>query len=622
MPFLILVGYFAFYLWIFGEGISIYHGGWYRVFWPIPVWVGILGSVLWGNSYINLTKYLLSAHAKFTYLFFSSIILAVFGIMLYTLVPTSRTIAQTVFRSQASSAYPDMLNVRVKDAERAEIKRKIVPGWLNGDDTNFRIYYGDQMVNLWWNSLFKMPLARGYIDPPLTSEKRGYLFLLDTALSETEGEAQMVKAFNYPIETAISNALFLIDWNAIRYFEGGHVSGSFTPMPRYLEDLIVSKKESVDLNAYKYTKRPVTFNFYEIKGELTSPILASVNTSALGIFASENGYETVVRSIAERNNLNSQKIVPVNLGRTIDSISLSDLKNFDALYLYDYSYKNDGKAFKMLTDYVRAGKKIILDTGVESKQSEGELPELFPVKRAERRGQGKEWDLQNTQGILGQNVDFSKFAPPVFDGDEWKISYANPDDLRSGANIFLTNHGKIIGAKQKMGSGEVIWVGMNLAYHLSRNHVGDEAIFFQNILSDAVDLNQKAGGQFQAKFVNSNRREIITSGSKAILFKEQAYAGWHANFEQNGKSSKLKIYKAGPAYPGYMYIPLTTAGDAKVVLVYSGSKLAQILVAVSIITALIIFEEFFFFGKTLGAGRRFAWKHAKRGVGKWWERED
>lgn len=625
LPYFLIGLYFGFYIWIFGQGISIYHGGWYRLFWSVPVWIGLMVSALWYESWKNLNKAVQSAYLRLILSVFLAGIFLFSGLSLYSVFDSRYTIRSIVHRSQVSSAYPDALNLLITDNERNEFKKKLVPVWINGDETNYRLYDSDQTVNIWWNSLFAMPLARGYIDPPIESNRRGFLFLLDAALSETEGEPQLVKVFDYPLETAISHALFLVDWNAIRYYEGPHINASFTPLPQYLKSILIKREENVDLNTPKHTKRPVSLNYIEFNDGYYSPILSGTNAPTLGIFGSVGGYENVTRALAERGNLNSQVLIGLNLGKNIDEYKTSELANFDALYLNDYSYKNQKRAFELLRKYLESGKKVYIDTGTEVPETNGNLPgDLFPVRKVIRQGQGREWQLEVVEKSYAQGIDVGKFSPPVFDESEWSISYSEPEDVTSDSKVILKNKGKVIMASRKIGGGEVIWGGFNLAYHIVRNHNYDETMLFQKILSEMVDLNKKPLPESSAAFINPNKRTVKTT-AKGVLFKEQAYDGWNAYLINNsGKNSKdIKIYKAGPTYPGFMYLALPNSQQAsEVKFVYSGSIRNKILIFISMITVILLFEEVVFRGILLGRLRRLIWHHSKKRVGSWWQKED
>lgn len=619
LPFVTMAAYFAFYIWLFGQGISIFHGGWYRLFWSVPIWIGVVAGAFWGEADHLISEFLRSKILRATLFVCLNLTILVSGfLLLYQAHPM--TIGKIIYRSQASSAHPDVLNLRIKKNEQLQLKSKLLPAWIDGDNVNFRLYDGDQTVNLWWNSFYNMPLARGYLDPP---SERGFLFWLDAALSETDGQPQLVKSFHYPFETALSNALFLIDWYGIKYYEGGHEGDAFTPFPKYLSNLI-AKEEVVDLNSEKYHKRNVFLRFYDIKDEYSLPILTATNAPTLGIFGSDQGYETVVRAIAEKDNINSQKLILLKLGRDVDAYDLKTLKKFDALYLYDDDYKNSEKTVKRLTKFIEEGKKVFIETGVEIKQSSGQLPEIFPVTSNIRKGMGKEWALEILNQTLGKDVDFTKFSPPVFDESEWKISFADESDLRSNAQIILKNHGKIVMASQKIGNGEVIWSGMNFAYHVTRNHNLEEAKLFKNILSQLVNLERKPTPPYQTKFISATKREIESDGAKGILFKEQAFPGWRIQLLGNvkDKNKDLPIFKAGPATPGFIYVALPDSGKVKVRFSFGGATRDKILTLASVLIAVVITEEVILGGLTIGKLRKILWLKLKKKLRFWWEKED
>jgi len=623
-PWITLVGYFVFYIWLFGKGISIYHGGWYRLYWSVPVWVGALAAVLWRQTELNL-RYLVKK-PKLKYFIHGALNtpLVIVILLLLGIYPTTKVIDMIAYRSETSSAHPDVVNLRIKDNERLALKSKFTPSWFNGDETNWRLYTGDQTVNIWWSNMFKMPLARGYIDPPLDSFQRGYIFWLDAALSEGNGKPQLVESFKYPLETTLSNALFLLDWNAIKFYEGGHIGAVFKPVPQYLQQLVVKREEKVTFDEERYTKHPVFLNYVEFKDELVSPIMAATDASTIGIFASDGGYETVVRAIAEKDNINSQKLIPLKLGRFVDKLSLSDLKNFDSLYLYDYDYSSENNAFQVLNEYLKTGKKIFIETGVETKQSEGALSDFFPISKAERKGLGKDWQLQDGGLAFTQGVDLSQFSPPIFDEAEWKMSYAQSDNLRPGAQVILKNKDKIVMASQKIGGGEVIWSGLNFAYHLTRNHNQEEAKMFVKLLSYTNDLSLKPVPTSSVRFINANRRLIKLESAKGVLFKEQAYPGWSVGLQSAGESNgfRSKIYKAGPAYPGFMYVPTSSLKNAELDFRFGGSITDKLSVFISGLVILFILDEVALRGIFLGRLRKTIWAQARKRTGLWWSKEE
>ena len=196
LPFVILAVFYTVYIHVFAYGISIYHGGWYRLFWSVPVWTALLISVWWGVGESTFKEKL----TRFGNVV--SVVLTIIALALgYYLLPhfSQGIKEQIVLRSNPSSAFPDVLNLRTDAKGRELLKNEMVPDWLNADATDYRMYDGDQTVNIWWNSLYNMPLARGYFDPP-SAQARGFRFWVDAALSvdTATGDDQFVGSFNYP----------------------------------------------------------------------------------------------------------------------------------------------------------------------------------------------------------------------------------------------------------------------------------------------------------------------------------------------------------------------------------------------------------------------------------------
>jgi len=117
------------------------------------------------------------------------------------------------FRSEFSSAFPGVLNLHPVD------KEKLIPGFMLPDDYQYRLYDSDATINIWFNSIYNRPLARGYFDPPIRQKERSYLFLTDSALSTDEGEPQLCSSFGFPEDLAYNNALFSLIGRRLNFWD-------------------------------------------------------------------------------------------------------------------------------------------------------------------------------------------------------------------------------------------------------------------------------------------------------------------------------------------------------------------------------------------------------------------
>lgn len=655
-PFVVLAAWSAFYVWIFSYGISMFHGGWYRLFWSVSLWTGMLTAVLWGSvkgimkrplSFVFEVGFLVLALGFLLRPYGSSLraitrpdVMAAlvhpltFGRDYYFedesefLAPG--TLSLLLARSQHSSAFPDLPSMKTDPSELAELRSRMVPEWLDPQETDYRLYDADQTVNIWWSTLYPMPLARGYLDPP-TSGQKGYTFWLDASLNqdvEGGGKHQLVGTFDYPEDIAKNNTLFLIDWYGIKYFEAGHAGPLvYSPLPQFLTtSQFMGQDEVLDFNKEKFSTGNQELHYWELKDEFVSPILTATNAPTVGIVASDQGYETIVRALADAN-LGVSTLIPIKLGRALDKLRFADISSMDGLILYDYKYVRRDKAFRLLEEYIRRGGKAFIDSGIETKESDhsGALPAIFPIVRSERTPLGSDWDFEIAQHEFTAGVDFSSFDPPLFDEADWNFSYPpRADDVRSQVEILIKNHGRPILATHEIGEGQVVWSGMNLPYHVVRFHNSEEVEFFANILEFLV-VGQVTEPAYDATFSSPQKREITVTGSRGVLFKEQAYPGWRASVRLDGQAQGLKIFTAGPAQPGFMYVRLPSEASEKqaaVTFSYQGSWLSWFLTILSLLTGIFLLEQALLGGVLLGKRVKIFREKTSAYVRRWWEKED
>lgn len=629
IPFMLLALYYVAYINVFAYGISIYHGGWYRLFWSVPVWIALLTSVWWGVAEASVKE----VFGRYKLIVSPILTVGILITGIYLISQYSQdTKEKIVPRSNPSSAFPDVLNLRTDKIGLEKLKSEMTPDWLDGNRVDYRLYDGDQTVNIWWNTIYNMPLARGYLDPP-NKPALGYRFWVDAALSidNATGEDQLVGSFNYPPEIAFNNTLFLVDWYAIKHFEAnreGPTTIAILP-PKLTSEEKITHIEELDFNKEKYNTGNQTLRYYELKDEYVSPILMPTSAPILGIFASDEGYEVVIRALADAN-LGLHAVIPVKLGRSLDARSLSDLSDFNALFLYDYKYQNKNRAYRQLNEYVNSGGRLYVDTGVEVAESDAQkLPEIFPVAATYRKPLGREWQLSNTNAQLGEGVDFSAFDPPLFDDAEWKLSYPrSSSDIRPKSEVILTHGDYALMVIGSSGKGEVIWSGLNLPYHVIRFHNGNEVTFFTNIINRLLPVNstETSTTSAQTHFISAQKRTITSpGGTKGVLFKEQNYPGWQAKINSNSRNQKVKIWSSGPAYPGFMYvhIPKNLSGkETTVTFSYHGSSLTWFFSLLSFITILYIADYSILGGKILTKGTRRLLQIPRRHLKRWWVKED
>lgn len=640
-----------FYNYLYAYGISIFHGGWYRVFWPFPLALGILISFVWKDFWQAIKERLTILDKKFvlkTVLVVTSSIIVIFpGYYLLKQNSSEKMLKQmeTPGLRQQSSAFPDSLNVYVEKEGLERLKGELTPSWLDPNETNYRLFEADQRVNLWWNALYDMPLVKGYVELP-PGDASGASYWTSIALTRTAGnEDSLVKSWGVPPEVAYNNALFLIDWFSIKYIEAEHEkSDSYNPLTAYLaESSIFNKKEKVIIpgwiQLYNTEDGKIKFHpeeeeyltYYEVRDELVSPIVHPTNASTIGVIGAYDAYNTFLRALAAIN-LNSRKVIPVEMGQFIDGVSYQNMKDMDAILLYAYDYRNHGSVWAKLEKYVQEGGKVIIETGSEVKQTGSvnlpgkyprELPNIFPIKMTKKEDLGTDWQLTSTAKET-EGVNLEEFGPPTIDGQPWIFSLPNSSEsLREGARIILANKDTPLIVSWKYGEGEVVWSGMNLPYHINTHKNMEEGKLLNKILEHFIDLSPVSYSEYETKRKSANQIIVQGANAKGVIFRENSNPGWEAEVISNIKYKKLKIYKAGPTYHRFSYVrlPREAQDSFTITFSYKGEFWTYFWLFVWLATMVALLDRIIFNSRLVTPILK-ACVPLKKRVGKWWEKEE
>lgn len=635
LPFILALSFSVFNLVTWAYRLNPFQGGWYRAFWGFPLLFGGLAACFWGAGRDSLGTGKLKHVISLIFGLFVAV-----GLLVYLFSNTHSFFLLLGLRSNFSSAFPRNIDLAQTKQDEQKLKQELVPDWFEADDKNHRLFSIDAAHNLGWSSFFTMPLVQGYIDPPIPFVGRGYLYLTDITLAKDE----LVKRFDYSTEDAKKVAQFVIDWSAIRYFEGGYTPGRniVTPMSSYVTDLVIQDEGMNFPNVLVYDENymPSTFinimgtHFYEFKPEVVSPILGSSSAPTIAIVGKFGAIDFLTRTLAVYN-FNSRFVVPVIGPEKIDDWNMSDYKKFDAIFLYGYDYSNHSKSWSMLDQYVKQGGKLLIDTGGDTKETASkklpdrfpkELPDLFPVRKTDKEYVKEQWDFAPGDSNFTKGIDFTDFGPAKLDGEDWGVSFAEKGDVDRDAKIILYDHGKVVMAEKTYGKGKVIWSGLNLPYHVEYYKKPSEREFLIKLLGGIVPLEEKIIPQSKVEWISPEKRKVVVGpGTKGILFKEYYFDGWKARLSSNKGSQDAKVYTAGPAYPGYMYVPVPLGWqDSQITAVFSfrGRISDWLLELVPILSGLVILDYVFFRKKLLFVHLKGIFNKFFSKTSTWWEKEE
>lgn len=627
LPYLLFLGFLFGYTYALSRGFSLFHGGWYRVFWPMPIAFGVLISFGYRNFWMGLVERLGGLNTLWLRLILFGVISAVvliagYGFILKTNATTLEDRMDNGKLREKSGAYPDILNKPSSQKEFIDLAKKLVPAWLPVNDHQYRIYSGDQKVNIWWPTYFEMPMFRGYNDAPVGTDRAGGYFWTDIAIASNSSKDSLVDDFKTPRDMAKNNALFLIDWFSIGYFEGGHGgSDSFNPPASYLllDKNIFEREEEVKLPGYvevynnaQYGNK-MHFNdtisrslrYFKFKEGLASPIAAATNATVVGFCGTFNNWETFLRVLGGTNT-NSKRVVPLRLCESIRDLPDFGIFSPDALVLYGYLDGKDRRSLSKIDKYVKDGGKLFIETGSDVFQSSSDkLPEFFPISGTRRGEIGTSWDIPN-------------FSPPTLDDKPWLFSLAT--GVKNGSEEILKAGEFDLVVLGNYGQGKVIWSGANLFFHANTYKNTRETEYVRDLLAKLVSLDVAKGADSKADFISNTNIKISTSGSRAVMLREVDDGGWRAKI--NGRPAA--IYKTGPVYPGFAYVFIPKdliSGQTEVEFTRHWDRWTFSYTVLSIL--IIIFAFDYFFGSRIF---RLILKPIKNRAGKkvlnWWRKED
>ncbi len=345
---------------------------------------------------------------------------------------------------------------------------------------------------------------------------------------------------------------FLLDWFAVKWI--------------LIDEKTSSPNIFLNKSQFKLTAKATAAPIYEFEYTAASQIITAQNAPTILVIGE---YDNVLRSIAH-SGLDSRRIIPIRGGEYIDDYTAEELSAYDAVFLYNYRYRNHDKAWNALQEYVSDGGGLIIETGAQyigELDSSTPLPQIFPVERTGWIADAGNWYLTGSGEPF--TVNFKSFSPAIYEAKPWGVSVSSNASLRGWAESTLWSGGRPIAAAGRYGAGRVIWSGMNLPWHLRIYENKEEARLLGKMIDWIISRADKRSMKpdFSAERTSPEQLIIrINNACEGVLFKEFYFDGWHAYLERNGvRAEELKILRAGP---DLMYVPTPTEGNYPLLLVF------------------------------------------------------
>jgi hypothetical protein len=282
----------------------------------------------------------------------------------------------------------------------------------------------------------------------------------------------------------------------------------------------------------------------------------------------------------------------------IDSYNLAELKKFNSVVLFGYSYNNRNAAYRMLDQYVKEGGNLYISTGWQFTDKDWQLkdsPEFFPVNgvtwSAEQKPDGT-YTIDNAE--IGARVNPSALPPLTWGNEAWGVSIPR-GGIKEWAKPVLTYDGTPLIVAGTYGNGRVVWSGVNLPGHIHAfGYLNDEITLFNNILR-WLGHGQPGEEETQTQKMTIARdypdkvQFTFTEGatSESLLYwRETEYPSWNATLIQpNNQKQKVAIYRAGPGFM-LMRLPALTSGSQLILEFHPGLRtfFGRILSCITLIT--------------------------------------
>ncbi|MBU4608946.1 MAG: hypothetical protein KKA38_10780, partial [Euryarchaeota archaeon] len=147
----------------------------------------------------------------------------------------------------------------------------------------------------------------------------------------------------------------------------------------------------------------------------------------------------------------------------IDDYTLEDIKNYEAVLIYNFRWHNQKDAEQLIRDYLNSGGTVIIDTSGNLNGITYNLDNtIFLDTHITRRAMRTNPLIEINPKIRNQELILSPFESE--DGNTWYGANYEPFGGNKIENL-VTADGKTLIGIQKVGKGRIIWIGYNLVWH-------------------------------------------------------------------------------------------------------------------------------------------------------------
>jgi len=235
----------------------------------------------------------------------------------------------------------------------------------------------------------------------------------------------------------------------------------------------------------------------------------------------------------------------------VDELDVEELRRFDVIILYGYSYKDRDEMASIPQQYLMEGGSILIDTGYSPDSEAPELTAPFPVSMT-RAGDFFNWTFTSESEIM-KDVNFTAFSPPKYGEAPWGVSYSFNLTIQPWAQTLVWLNGHPIIVAGGYGRGRVVWCGLNLPYHAKSYRNKEEAELLLTLLnwlssppSEVPSHSVEVERPIPEKIILSIEEEV--EGDISIFIRETHFPRWRAYLKRGDELRRLEVYYSGPGF--------------------------------------------------------------------------
>jgi len=354
--------------------------------------------------------------------------------------------------------------------------------------------------------------------------------------------------------------LFLLDWYA-----GGWALLANGQTSAY----------EADRSHFAFAKTTAYVTVYRVRHP--SPVV-SLSAAPTALFVGDtNHYGLFLQALSE-DDIASDQLVPLYGGTDVARLSPGELATADTVVLYGATDSNPAAADARLHAYVEGGGRLVVEQGDQGTTSPlpDSAPSLLPVSSTATATVDYQWRFASAPNHYVDRAELRLFSPADYGGTgAWQVVGARR--LEPGAQPLLRTGRSVVLAQRFVGSGTVLWSGLNLPYHAAAFRNATESAVVGRLVGAAPNALSPAplAGSIGPEQVTA------TGSGRGLLVKESQSPDWRATVD--GRPAVIEM-----AGPGMMYIPLPAGGAATVVVSYHFSHIELAGIALSILAVLCL----------------------------------